>query len=166
MDPIVVSPTIQDYLCGFYFQHKASRLHRVVWQSERGPVPEGHHVHHVNGDRADNRLANLELMDGSDHVGLHAAERTPARVAAAQRALPRLIAGNARLTAEQRAEAARLGWLTTKRDHLVICQTCGCEVLTPVPSRTKFCGLNCRQAAVRARKRAARLQQPGMEPAG
>lgn len=37
-------------------------IHRLVYLSFRGPIEEGLEVDHVNGDRNDNRLANLEAV--------------------------------------------------------------------------------------------------------
>lgn len=45
--------------------------HRAVWQDAHGAIPPGYHVHHRNADRADNRLENLELIEGRRHVGSH-----------------------------------------------------------------------------------------------
>lgn len=38
------------------------RLHRVVWESFNGPIPSGMQVNHINEDKTDNRLENLNLM--------------------------------------------------------------------------------------------------------
>jgi hypothetical protein len=35
--------------------------HRLVWRAFRGPIPTGLTINHINGDKADNRLENLEL---------------------------------------------------------------------------------------------------------
>jgi hypothetical protein len=45
--------------------------HRVVWRQERGPIPPGHHVHHLNGVKTDNRIENLVLLDEARHYALH-----------------------------------------------------------------------------------------------
>lgn len=46
-------------------------MHRLIWEEAYGPIPEGHVIHHLNGDRADNRLENLELMTSAQHGKLH-----------------------------------------------------------------------------------------------
>ena len=54
---------------------KGSRLlHRDMWEAANGPVPDGFVVHHVNGDKLDNRLANLDLMSIADHSSHHKTE--------------------------------------------------------------------------------------------
>ena len=45
--------------------------HRRVWEDANGPIPRGHEIHHANGDRLDNRLANLRVMRKADHLALH-----------------------------------------------------------------------------------------------
>lgn len=78
---VVVSDTVQEfggerfYRCGFYFQKRGRRLHRAVWEAHHGPVPDGCHIHHRDGDRSNNQIENLACLDGTDHLSLHAVER-------------------------------------------------------------------------------------------
>jgi len=46
--------------------------HRLVWIQNYGDIPEGMVVHHVNGDKMDNRIENLELMENRAHSRMHA----------------------------------------------------------------------------------------------
>lgn len=41
----------------------------VMEQALGRPLVPGENVHHINGDRADNRLANLELWNTSQPAG-------------------------------------------------------------------------------------------------
>jgi hypothetical protein len=42
--------------------------HRVIWESEHGPVPPGLEINHRNGNKLDNRLINLEVVTHEDNV--------------------------------------------------------------------------------------------------
>lgn len=44
-----------------------ARAHRVVWFLHNGVVPEGMLVDHINGDRSDNRIENLRLVNHTDN---------------------------------------------------------------------------------------------------
>jgi hypothetical protein len=45
--------------------------HVLVWETIHGPVPKGYELHHLNGDKLDNRLANLRLLTRLEHKRIH-----------------------------------------------------------------------------------------------
>lgn len=45
--------------------------HVIAYEAANGPVPAGYQLHHVNGDKQDNRLANLILVDPTTHKRIH-----------------------------------------------------------------------------------------------
>ena len=50
---------------------KSVRIHRGCWEAYNGPVPNGHVVHHINGNTLDNRIENLACMLDSEHAQMH-----------------------------------------------------------------------------------------------
>ena len=67
----------RDDKTGYYLNstiHK--RLHRYVWEKEVGTIPKGCQIHHINGNKADNRIDNLSIMTAAGHQRLHGQEQS------------------------------------------------------------------------------------------
>ena len=49
--------------------------HAVILAAIGQCIPENHVVHHANGDCADNRIENLQVLSREEHNRLHLAQR-------------------------------------------------------------------------------------------
>lgn len=66
------------YLIASLDGHHVCYQHRYVMERHLGrKLTTREHVHHLNGDRTDNRIENLEVIDASEHARRHA---TPERM--------------------------------------------------------------------------------------
>ena len=43
-------------------------MHRYVWQKEIGEIPNNYDIHHLNENKSDNRIENLECLPKSEHT--------------------------------------------------------------------------------------------------
>jgi hypothetical protein len=60
------------YLRVYMGDRRTALAHRVVWLAAHGPIPAGYEVDHKNGDREDNRLANLQAITAAENTARHA----------------------------------------------------------------------------------------------
>lgn len=44
------------------------KVHRLVWETHNGPIPDNLQINHINEDKLDNRLSNLNLMTPAENV--------------------------------------------------------------------------------------------------
>lgn len=89
----------RDKKTGYYLSAKPigetrKRLHVYVWEKENGAVPKGYHIHHVDGDKYNNELDNLALIEGKAHIKYHGRhlteeEKENRRANLAKNALPK-----------------------------------------------------------------------------
>jgi hypothetical protein len=167
LDPIVISPTLQEfdgvryYKCGRYFQRDGVRLHRLVWERAQGPIPEGFHVHHINGDSGNNALSNLDAVSRSDHLGkIHGP-------ASGARGLETIEVARLAASAWHGSEAGR-AWHAAHYDlHIrpamqrrvpATCEECGAGYMVAAArvAQGRFCGNNCKARALRKRRKSAK----------
>lgn len=46
-------------------------LHRLIFEKFHGSIPEGYIIHHLDGDKKNNCLLNLELLSVNEHHRTH-----------------------------------------------------------------------------------------------
>ena len=51
-------------------RHQTFLVHKLVVEAFRGPVPDGCEIHHVDGDKTNNSLPNLAIVDRDTHINL------------------------------------------------------------------------------------------------
>lgn len=56
---------------GYWVNFMPIHAQRWVWLNERGPIPKGMDIHHVDGDKSNNNIENLELLSRSEHLKRH-----------------------------------------------------------------------------------------------
>ena len=62
----------KDDKTGYYLNSSIrKRLHRYVWELHYGEIPEGYHIHHIDFDKSNNDISNLQLMSKEEHMQLH-----------------------------------------------------------------------------------------------
>lgn len=63
---------VRDDKTGYYLNSKThKRLHRYVWEKHHGEIPKGYDIHHVDKDKSNNEISNLQLISRKDHMKLH-----------------------------------------------------------------------------------------------
>lgn len=51
--------------------NNGEQLHRLIYESVWGKIPEGYVIHHIDGDKTNNCILNLLMMEARHHNSLH-----------------------------------------------------------------------------------------------
>lgn len=131
---------------------RRERLHVFVWRKANGEIPEGYHIHHVDGNKRHNDIENLACISGSIHVSQHGKQRAEKEYDAIIDNLRRCAMPKA---AEWHASEAGRLWHSEHAKEVAknaqpkefICEACG-KVYTSLPiGQHKYCSNACRTRA-------------------
>lgn len=50
--------------------------HRYVWEKNNGPIPNGMVIHHIDSDKENNDISNLQMMTQGEHASYHGSHIT------------------------------------------------------------------------------------------
>ena len=50
---------------------KQYKNHRRIWEKHWGAIPDGHHIHHIDGDKHNNDISNLLCVSALEHMMIH-----------------------------------------------------------------------------------------------
>lgn len=141
---------------------KPKRLHIYVWEKYNGEIPKGYDIHHIDGNRENNDINNLQMLLEKEHHQIHCNQ--PERIESAKRNIVQAIA---KAPEWHRSEAGRewhkSQWNNSIGKHMnekviKVCQVCGkrYETISMMAYKSKFCGNNCKAKALRRRRAAER----------
>ncbi len=142
-----------------YFSRGGKKLHRAVWERAFGVIPAGCHIHHRDGDSANNRLANLECLPVVEHrQRRHAPKNQRGFTPAARAASAAWHASEAGRLWHSRMATRSKSWTKWKRVERA-CEHCG--VVQEMLDRKsgcvqRFCSTTCKALAYRRRREAER----------
>ena len=151
----------KDPKTGYYLSTKKIgnsriRLHIYVWQKHNGPVPTGMEINHIDENKNNNEIENLECLTRKEHLAYHKEHDY-------ERMLPvwnKSLNEKARPAAAEwhKSEQGRIAnskahkGLRLKKKYIKRCVACG-KVFRSAFNRTKFCSPNCQSAYRRKTKK-------------
>lgn len=150
-----------------YFGRAGHRLHRDVWEFHHGPIPDGMHIHHIDGDTANNDISNLECVPESEHRGHHAAAPRSEKQMAHLESIRDKAAewhrseeGRAWHREHAKKSLAKTWGAPRQFPELRLqCHWCGSQMVGKI-SRKKFCGSACQTAESKFRLGKSRYEHP------
>jgi hypothetical protein len=184
-DPVVLSDSCQEFMgfryykCGPYLSrqvedNKRCQLHRDVWEAHNGMILDTSMcIHHINGNKLDNSIDNLEMMSRSDHMALHQTED----IREAARVRMRVVQDAAKSWhgSEEGLRWHSINSYSTLHKAMIkqelVCRECGIIYEIKAPKRFgesmafKYCDNNCKMKAYRRRRSGAGSLAVDMETA-
>ena len=137
------------YLCSTQDEHgKRKRMHVYVWEYFNGKVPRGCHIHHIDGDKSNNVIENLQILNASDHEKMHAESETEKQKYWKQNFVENVSKKSKEWHSSEEGHNWHKAHYERMKDKLhqkrkFKCQVCGKE-FESTQAISKFCSNNCK----------------------
>jgi len=136
---------------GHYRGYHGKYIHQVVWEHFNGEIPKGYVIHHIDGDKSNNEISNLQIMTQHEHMELHreniVSEKNICDYCGKEFVSKPNFKGVCRFCSEE----CGIKFQHEKNHEIRICSECGNEFDVYKYSKTKYCSRECVEKA-RARK--------------
>ena len=144
----------------YYFSKGRKRLHRVVWEHYKEPIPKGYHIHHKDGNTHNNDINNLSLVKASLHYKFEGKKRFKSNKEWFKEFHDKGIeaAKEWHKSDEGRKWHSEQAIKSYKKREFISkeCEQCGKKYETRHAGVSKFCHQNCKAKALRSRRKRER----------
>ena len=120
-------------------------IHRALWIYANGEIPDGYHIHHIDGNAANNTLENLQLLSLCEHSKLHDSlnkSKSPQSFICEHCGRTFTVVSNGKKRRYCSTECMRQADKINQHKWTKICAWCGKEFKTRFESQ-KFCCHSC-----------------------
>lgn len=149
---------IRDKKTGYYLSSKKingkrTRLHIYVWSFFNGEIPKGYHIHHIDGDKSNNEISNLDIMSRHNHLSFHGEKYTKENYESVINNLNKKVIPKAKEwhKSEQgrkwHKEHYELMKSSLYKEKEFICENCGKKFIAIDNGINKFCSNACKTKA-------------------
>lgn len=130
-----------------YLRYMRKYCHRIIWEQEKGPIPDGFDIHHKDGNKLNNLIENLECLSKSDHMSLHSREMRERRSKCMKENSDKVhIWLKTEKGRKFLSEKLKKQWALMPLKTFT-CEHCKREFQTKHNRHVKFCGDNCVMAS-------------------
>lgn len=117
------------------------KMHIYVWEYHNGKLPAGYCLHHIDGDKGNNTLDNLQMLTVQEHSKLHAQEAD--HTAFIEKSKQWHQTKEARSISRENGFASASRWPTRQ----YTCDYCGATFTVKSPRTDyRFCSNQCKSA--------------------
>lgn len=141
---------IKDEKTGYYRNSTTKkRLHRAIWEYYKGEIPKGYEIHHIDRNKDNNNIDNLQLLSKKEHLETHSklltdGEREWRRNNLNIKARPEAIKWHKSNEGKEWHKEQYKKTLALKEEKDFICLNCGNKYKSKDTGKNKFCSNNCK----------------------
>src|SRR4030042_879850 len=130
-------------------QGKNKYLHVAIYEKYKGEIPEGSHIHHIDGNTFNNSIDNLQCLNSIEHISNHYAEYYKNNKRKIQKHLAEIspltvVWHRSQEGREWHRRHAKNSFKYEKEKYK--CLQCEKEYIAVTTWQNKFCSNNCKSA--------------------